>query len=139
MIWQSQLSVKVHIAHVHLQIVPNVGSLSVIATNRLFVFQVHTNTHASPRIHLPRQQQRLYLLDHAYHHNNLLRSNRIRIEATMNPETITTKKIWRKRFLVPLWVVELLATGIFFIVACVVLSYANDPDVEVAGYRGYFV
>jgi hypothetical protein len=57
----------------------------------------------------------------------------------MNPETITTKKIWRKRFLVPLWVVELLATGIFFIVACVVLSYANDPDVEVAGYRGYFV
>jgi hypothetical protein len=46
--------------------------------------------------------------------------------------------MWRKRFLVPLWVVELIATGIFFILACVVLSYANDPDVEYAGYSDVF-
>jgi hypothetical protein len=54
------------------------------------------------------------------------------------PSTTTAKKMWRKRFLVPLWVVELIVMGIFFILACVVLSYANDPDVEDAGYGGVF-
>ena len=57
----------------------------------------------------------------------------------MTPNTYIAKPMWRKRYIVPLWTVQLLATGIFFIVACVVLSYANDPDVEVAGYSGYFV
>jgi hypothetical protein len=53
------------------------------------------------------------------------------------PTTIA-KKMWRKRFLVPLWVVELIVTGIFFILACVVLSYANHPDIEDTGYSSAF-
>jgi hypothetical protein len=54
------------------------------------------------------------------------------------PSITTSKKMWRKRFLVPLWTVELIVTGIFFILACVVLSYANDPNVEDAGYSRVF-
>lgn len=55
------------------------------------------------------------------------------------PNTTTTaKKMWRKRFLVPLWVVELIVTGIFFILACVVLTYANHPDIERTGYSYAF-
>jgi hypothetical protein len=52
--------------------------------------------------------------------------------------TTSTKKMWRKRFLVPLWVVELIVSGIFFILACIVLSYANDPDIEDTGYSYAF-
>jgi len=46
--------------------------------------------------------------------------------------TTTTKTMWRKRALIPIWVVELLVTGIFFILACIVLAWANQPD----GYGG---
>ena len=54
------------------------------------------------------------------------------------PSTTTSKKMWRKRFLVPLWTIELIAAGIIFILACVVLSYANEPNVEDAGYSSAF-
>lgn len=54
------------------------------------------------------------------------------------PSTTTAKKMWCKRFLVPLWIVELIAAGIYMIAACVVLGYADDPNVEDAGYSGVF-
>jgi len=48
----------------------------------------------------------------------------------------TTKAMWRKRALVPIWIIEILVTGIFFIIACVLLAWANggaDND-DIAGY-----
>ena len=54
------------------------------------------------------------------------------------PSTTTSKKMWRKRFIVPLWTIELIAAGILFILACVVLSYANDLSDEDAGPRRVF-
>jgi hypothetical protein len=53
--------------------------------------------------------------------------------------TTTAKKMWRKRFLVPLWVVELIVTGIFFILGCVVLSYADHPNIEDTPYYSHVV
>lgn len=50
------------------------------------------------------------------------------------PNTTITKIMWRKRALVPLWAVELIVTGIFFILACIVLAYFNDPNADNIGY-----
>lgn len=44
------------------------------------------------------------------------------------PNMTTTRTMWRKRALVPIWIVELLVTGIFFIIACVLLAWSNQSD-----------
>jgi hypothetical protein len=35
-------------------------------------------------------------------------------------------KMWRKRFLIPLWLVQLIVLGIYFVLACVGLSLADN-------------
>jgi uncharacterized protein involved in cysteine biosynthesis len=35
-------------------------------------------------------------------------------------------KMWRKRFLIPLWLVQLIVLGIYFVLSCVGLSLADN-------------
>lgn len=37
-------------------------------------------------------------------------------------------KMWLKRYLIPIWLVELIVLGIYFILACVGLSAVEDID-----------
>jgi hypothetical protein len=42
------------------------------------------------------------------------------------PKMAPAVKMWRKRFLIPLWLVQLIVLGIYFVLACVGLSLADN-------------
>lgn len=46
------------------------------------------------------------------------------------------KKQWRKRYLIPMWLVELIVLGIYFVLAIIGLSFAQDvkDNFEDEGY-----
>lgn len=39
-------------------------------------------------------------------------------------------KMWLKRALIPLWVVELIVMGIFFVLGCIVISWSSQTDYD---------
>lgn len=45
-----------------------------------------------------------------------------------------TNKMWLKRVLIPLWVLELIILAIFFILACILLGYASSLNDDDTGY-----
>lgn len=38
------------------------------------------------------------------------------------------KKVWQKRYLIPLWIVQIVVFGIYFILSCVGLSAVENYD-----------
>lgn len=39
---------------------------------------------------------------------------------------MAAKKMWLKRVLIPLWLIELIVMGIFFVLGCIVLSWTDE-------------
>lgn len=44
----------------------------------------------------------------------------------LNPQTMAAKKMWLKRALIPLWLIEIIVMGIFFVLGCIVLSWTDE-------------
>jgi hypothetical protein len=39
-----------------------------------------------------------------------------------------TTKMWHKRYLIPLWIVQLIVLAIYFVLACIGLSLVDDAE-----------
>lgn len=39
---------------------------------------------------------------------------------------MASQKMWKKRVLIPLWVIELIVMGIFFILAAIIVGYTDE-------------
>jgi len=51
----------------------------------------------------------------------------------------SNNKMWKKRYLIPLWIVQLIVLAIYFVLSCVGMSAAEDLDdyldTPSSGYR----
>jgi hypothetical protein len=85
-----------------------------ITIDKLFAIHINTSTTTT--------QSRFY---QPYHHNV---QKTLTTPNSLNMAPSNTNKMWKKRYLIPLWIVQLIVLAIYFVLSIVGMSAAEDLD-----------